>query len=116
MTTEQKRAYSRAYYQENKHYWRQFYETHRSECIQKATAYYFAHKTAINAKKKRVRKPTLSDEERKNRKIAYRRAHKAEQSVYYKLWYEKNREALAIRRREKRNQDKSSAIKTEPHS
>ena len=110
MTTEQKRAYARAYYREHKHYWRKLYETHRAERIQYATEYYFAHKSAIKEKRKRVSKPPLNDPQRKERAAAYRKAHKTETSVYYKLLYEKNKEALSQRRREKRLQQKAANV------
>ena len=37
------------------------------------------------------------------RQAAYRKAHKAEISVYYKAWYQNNKLELARRRREKKN-------------
>jgi len=44
---------------------------------------------------------------------AYHAAHKAERNAYFKLWYAKNKEELAVRRRNKRIQRKNAELLTQ---
>jgi len=100
MTKEERQAYSRAYYQANKERVRRYYQLHRAEKLQYQRNYHASHPKPT--------KPRKTVEQHKQRQATYRAARKAEISAYFKIWYQKNKEALSQRRREKRLARKQS--------
>ena len=77
MKTEEKRAYQRAYYRENKQFWQQYYRENRDKRLQYAHLYNAAHPY------KRVEKKTTPVSEQTIKRRDYKRR-----------WYQMNKERI----------------------
>ena len=88
MITEEKRAYQRAYYRENKQIWQQYYRENRDKRLQYAHLYNAAHPY------KRVEKKTTPVSEQTIKRRDYKRR-----------WYQMNKKRIVAKEgsRETRN-------------